>query len=1579
MKSFSLRFYFISVFFSSIIAFPQINFHSTDSVINHELEHDCLKIFISSLHGQDLQEVLSFCLTHSMSEWNIQSNSANTKFTFDQLRKRNVTSQQLYQWSASIDLIEQYQLFLTTHESSMSNNIFYNCTPHRFGSLCQYEFIYLPFENDTLAESIFEFYRKRYEPTSPTCYVHLECNRDSKSACLHWSEICDGYVHCSNDQIDEKFCGKLQINECDEDEYRCQNGQCISKQFKFDRPNIYECLDGTDGTNPLEKYIGIDEYLPTINNEDTLCISLFGLSEISLVMTKTCDITHDEFLTESKLNDKPITLSNICYFAFSCTFYFEKIILPTCVDICAYDRCAWILNETCPEIIIVPSIPIAFGHVYFGYIRQTDIDPLLHNPEFICYNETLCRGFKSDVELVTINNKTCRRTQDSSVMFIQSGFAASTLLQLIGAAHRFLRHCNTISYEEDMDICNSSLMYRCQNSTKCISIYNLCDDTRHCDYGDDEVCPLINGSCFPIDSNILFKCPLEKRCFHMKKFGDDLCDCQYPDSNSCEDEKFAFCHEDNIEQCSVPKIDDYIESYILFPTVCDGFQELSSILIDGTDHTDETECQFWPCNNTYTRCDGYWNCLDGADEIDCDQRYPLISCPSYHHICVEPGTFALICLPLAKANNGNVDCLGGTDEPIRCRSKDNLKLSENFYCDLNNSKPCLDVYSFIIDNCMFENRDLFLNLSELTSGSSSWSLDFDNLMNVYYLVKFFFSLPLYTLKKPYLTQFSLKEKATRKQMQILIPEPSPPSIKTFEYHFECHRGYPLRLWFNHNQTSNDIICFCPPSYYGRYCQYQNQRVSITFKFQPYSDSRKTTFTIVTQLIDNTTQRTIHSAKQLTYLYIKHCQTKFNFYLTYSTRPKRSNHTYSVHIDIYEKVTYGYRGSLYIPLHFPFLPVHRVSYVLNIPRDNSSLTIKCPASHPCINGQCMKYAENSSNSMFCHCKPGWTGKDCSISYNCSCSSDSFCAGIEVNRRSICICPMNKWGPRCLLSSTICQSSTCLNNGQCTLIDDNLKFFCNCPKGFSGDRCEIKDAEIILSFDEDLTLSDTIFIHFIEVRDTSPIRNGSTFQAISLYQNETVIRWSRPFHIVFAELSPKIHYLISVEKDYNRSRIIRKRVTSSDRCGQLAEYLNDTILNYPLIRRIKYYHLPCQKPIGCFHDQNYFCLCNNFGSQRIANCFEFNSSLEYNCFKLSNCQHGGQCLQDDVHCPQTSRCICRTCSYGSLCQFSSSLFDVSLDGIIGPHIQPNLSFPKQPIVIIITLVLIVIIVIGGFIDGILCFFAFQTKQTRKVGCGYYLIGSTITTLLTSIMLALKFSILLCTQMSMITNRLFLNIQCYSFDYLLQICLNTDKWLNACIAMERTMSIVKGTKFNAKQSKQVAKYMIGFLLLMITTLTIYDPIHRQLVDDDSTDEQKRTWCIVSYSSELVVFNQIVHLFHFFVPFILNIISASTIIILSTKRRRKTHKDKIYIDILREQFQQHRHLLISPIVLVILSLPRLIISFVAGCMSSNSSPSIYLISYLASFIPPMLTFVIFVLPSKLYKEEFRKTLTKYRKTLRQ
>ena len=544
---------------------------------------------------------------------------------------------------------------------------------------------------------------------------------------------------------------------------------------------------------------------------------------------------------------------------------------------------------------------------------------------------------------------------------------------------------------------------------------------------------------------------------------------------------------------------------------------------------------------------------------------------------------------------------------------------------------------------------------------------------------------------------------------------------------------------------------------------------------------------------------------------------------------------------------------------------------------------------------------------------------------------------------------------------------------------MKFTCICPKGFSGDLCEIPDTKVIVSFHKSIALSQSMLVHFIQIFNDAQPENTSTFKTIPFNQNSVTIYWSRPFHIVFIELFNNIYYLTLLQKTYNRSATIIKEIDPSDRCEHLNEILDETIVKLHLLRRIKYYHVPCRRrspQLSCFYDDDYFCLCSSYGEQRVANCFRFNQKVKRDCFGQSGCENGAQCFQDNPTCAQTSMCVCPVCFYGTRCQFSTDGFSLSLDAILGYHISPNISIQHQPGTVQISIVLNILMIIVGLINGILSMITFNNQKLREVGCGIYLFGSSITTLLITTMFAFKFWILIFVQMTLIGNRSFVYWQCVSIDFLLRICLSMDQWLNACVAMERAITTRQGISFVKKKSKKIAKLTILALLFLTVSTTIHDPIYRRIIDEIDGD-QKRLWCTANYPLVIRIFDSVVNIFHLLIPFFINLVSAIIIITTNARQRATIRIHQTYQQLLLEQVQQHNHVFIASFVLVILACPRLIILFVSGCMKSPRQSWIFLAGYFVSYVPPMLTFVIFVWPSKRYKAEFHNSVQRYQKKI--
>jgi len=207
---------------------------------------------------------------------------------------------------------------------------------------------------------------------------------------------------------------------------------------------------------------------------------------------------------------------------------------------------------------------------------------------------------------------------------------------------------------------------------------------------------------------------------------------------------------------------------------------------------------------------------------------------------------------------------------------------------------------------------------------------------------------------------------------------------------------------------------------------------------------------------------------------------------------------------------------------------------------------------------------------------------------------------------------------------------------------------------------------------------------------------------------------------------------------------------------------------------------------------------------------------------------------------------------------------------------------------------------------------------------------------------------------------------------LSLSLSEWLNACVAIERMFSVLKGVKFDKNKSKTRAKQISWILIILLIVTHIHDPLHRELIDDVDGDQQ-RIWCLEKYSSSLTKYNTFIILADFLAPFSINVISALLLIIVAARSRSKAESKQTLKQHFLSQLQQHKHILISPLILVLLCLPRLIISFTSGCMKSPQNSWLYLIGYFLSFISSMLTFFVFVLPSKTYKKEFDRTIQQW------
>jgi hypothetical protein len=590
----------------------QLSLYNTDQTFkSNSLQFDCLNyhVYREKLAYQELSdivdEVIPYCFrpTNNFDEsFKVFVDSLSQKLSFERIRMANITSQQLLSWSIPIEVVERYQLYLNEPNSSL-NEHFYNCIERRFGLQCQYSFA---FDEGMSFDQIVEAdFRGRIG------YFHEK-------------------VDCFDEGADEESCFDMEINECNEDEYRCHNGLCISQELWEDGMGDTDCLDRSDRAIDFF-YINSCFQDPTFRCEEHSCgtnVNPFSCGDGQCLLTfEGCHNGRHVLLIDSMTAQGNLTYE--CWVAMIC---FTGLAKEANENLCEI----WPTNEStvykalqqCSSFFQFPIIPVYSDHVRFFYkdphSRSSETGVLL--PDYVCYDGKLC-DFKIS-SFVHENLTYVEKPESILILDITESLWAELML----SAEQYFRSCSIshVILDTKKKYSDYSSLYSCQNSSKFISKHRIMDTMQDCYEGDNEN---YQNSCLLND-------PYRVKCRKPTKCWSPLV-------------KYDACALNSVEY----------PGEIPFQSVCDGFDNYF-YEDNGQEHTDEFGCENGLCNNMYTHCDGFWACSDGQDEYNCNRTI----CPLGTYACISSVNYSVICLFSTYVNDRTVHCLGALDEQLECRS-----------------------------------------------------------------------------------------------------------------------------------------------------------------------------------------------------------------------------------------------------------------------------------------------------------------------------------------------------------------------------------------------------------------------------------------------------------------------------------------------------------------------------------------------------------------------------------------------------------------------------------------------------------------------------------------------------------------------------------------------------------------------------------------------------------------------------------------------------------------------------------------------------------------------------------------------
>lgn len=179
----------------------------------------------------------------------------------------------------------------------------------------------------------------------------------------------------------------------------------------------------------------------------------------------------------------------------------------------------------------------------------------------------------------------------------------------------------------------------------------------------------------------------------------------------------------------------------------------------------------------------------------------------------------------------------------------------------------------------------------------------------------------------------------------------------------CGRGVMIKA-----NTGNGIQCFCPPSLYGEYCQYFNDRLVVVVSLSNIPaqllEQESNAIKILALLLsnDDIVDRYIF---HLPFIFSKELDRKSRFNLIYR-RPKVAQNLYTVRFEAYHlsiDTSIKFLGTWDYPVQFSFLPSYRLVQILRFEEQTRSIQADhiCRTANPCLHNSTCYPIMNKINS------------------------------------------------------------------------------------------------------------------------------------------------------------------------------------------------------------------------------------------------------------------------------------------------------------------------------------------------------------------------------------------------------------------------------------------------------------------------------------------------------------------------------------------------------------------------------------------------------------------------------------------
>jgi hypothetical protein len=344
---------------------------------------------------------------------------------------------------------------------------------------------------------------------------------------------------------------------------------------------------------------------------------------------------------------------------------------------------------------------------------------------------------------------------------------------------------------------------------------------------------------------------------------------------------------------------------------------------------------------------------------------------------------------------------------------------------------------------------------------------------------------------------------------------------------------------------------------------------------------------------------------------------------------------------------------------------------------------------------------------------------------------------------------------------------------------------------------------------------------------------------------------------------------------------------------------------------------------------------------------------------DCQNDGVCSFNDT-------CVCPPCFIGRKCETSVNVIKFSMTFAIHWDIREVTTDSKFNAPEFIYTTVIALMLLMAIINNVACLQTFFLPDIRLTNCGVFQIFYSIIGLITIIGLELR----------MLTMLVFDSLtQAYSYRYiacnLLPVLViafgDVCMWLSALLVIE--FILLECFDLSIYRSRRFSVLSTIICIILTSGSHLHELIGRRPSPDP--DQPNSYTCKYMYSSTVDTIDKVLRAIHVIIPCTIHFTASIWMLISMSRRTMRVRDRHDFCRIFGAACIKRKHFFVPPLFIILSNLPHLILHLKDTCEDARdiSLLRLHVAFNILVYLPPSVTFFIYIYPSESYMHRFKKT----------